>query len=81
MKNTKSKTQFLTLSSGDDSGPIFEALPGILAAFGLFVYDDPVHEGSSTYGVIISNKKLTKKEILEKCVANTGMSLEEFNGE
>jgi hypothetical protein len=34
-----------------------------LKPFGIHVYEDPIFQGSDTYGFIFSNKKLTKKDL------------------
>ena len=62
------KVNFLNLDSGNDSGPIFNKLPKILKQYGLFVCQDPMQEGSSTYGIIISDKPLNKKEVFIHCM-------------
>jgi hypothetical protein len=37
-----------------------------LSKFGIYVYNDPVMEGSSDYGFILSKTKLTKAQVIEK---------------
>lgn len=49
-----------------DVGDVSWLVEGFINAIerlGGYVYDDPRHKGSDMYGFIVSNKKLTKKQI------------------
>lgn len=45
--------------------PTVEDLQAALEPFGIVVTDHPACEGSDAYGVIFSNRPLTKKELKE----------------
>ena len=48
------------------SRPSFEELEEALEEFGIFVYIDPMSEGSDHYGYIFSDEELTDSEVVEK---------------
>ena len=45
--------------------PDLEELQEALESLGVFVYEDPVMDGSDQYGYIFSNENLTKEELEE----------------
>lgn len=46
-----------------DINGMIEEFEKALTALGLHIYDDPVMEGSDTYGFYISNQELTPEQI------------------
>ena len=42
---------------------LIESFEDALHKFGLFIVEDPRFEGSDTFGFLISNREITKKEL------------------
>lgn len=55
--------KFTEISWDYKSEPTFEELESSLAPFGIYVYEDPLFEGTDTYGYILSNEPLSKGEL------------------
>lgn len=74
-KSSKKSIRFKSTAIHADwkevSPQFLDQLQEELKLFGLTVIDDPICEGSDTYGIIISNRPLTSKE-LEKHKENFG---------
>ena len=46
-----------------DTSDLLDNFKVALKNFGLYLIDDPRYEGSDMIGVLISNRKITKKEL------------------
>lgn len=58
--------------SGGSVSEIIESLEQVIGQFGLHMTAHPSWEGSSDYGFILSNRKLTQEDIEEIAVADEG---------
>lgn len=64
MKENKLSESFYEIMA--DANEMSEFIYGVADAlknFKLFTYEHPISQGSSTYGIIVSDKKLSKKEL------------------
>lgn len=57
---TRARIQFISYDWKESPIKEFERA---LKAFGIYMYPDPCFEGTDTYAFILSEKKLTKKQI------------------
>lgn len=58
------EVEFISADHRDIEG-LGESFKNALVKFGVYVYDDPMQEGSDQYGYILSKRKLTKREVLQ----------------
>ncbi|MEA3339251.1 MAG: hypothetical protein U9R15_04735 [Chloroflexota bacterium] len=55
-----------------DTNGLIDNFEKAIENFGLFMYDNPECSDSDTYGFIISNKRLTKKQVIKLCEIECG---------
>lgn len=56
------EVEFISADHSDIVG-LGESFKEALIKFGVYVYDDPMQEGSDQYGYILSKRKLTEREV------------------
>lgn len=61
------KRQMFVQADWKDINRLIEGFEEALENFGLFMYDDPDMEGGDEYAFIISNERLTDKQIAKLC--------------
>lgn len=65
-----------TLITADwkDTEDLVDGFIEVIKKLGGYVYQDPTCEGSDTYGFIVSDKKLKKKDIIDIQINEWGMT-------